>query len=199
MRRRVNKVLFFLLLMMPICVNASDYLLCGNDKKIPLVMGTVISILFILIRILVPVLLVITGMISFLKATISSKVEDQLQKAKKSLVNKIVAAVIMACDGMHFSQTRIATVDSFLVMFMMISYLFMIRYIKLSKDEKLIIKLRELFFCGLFMGFAIDTKWSAMFGAAGLAVIFFVPASEIPQPFSNSNLRSKTVIQLQCF
>lgn len=95
MRRRVNKVLFFLLLMMPICVNASDYLLCGNDKKIPLVMGTVISILFTLIRILVPVLLVITGMISFLKATISSKVEDQLQKAKKSLVNKIVAAVII--------------------------------------------------------------------------------------------------------
>ena len=86
----------------------------------------------------------------------------------------IVAAVIMACDGMHFSQTRIATVDSFLVMFMMISYLFMIRYIKLSKDEKLIIKLRELFFCGLFMGFAIDTKWSAMFGAMGLAIIFFV-------------------------
>lgn len=85
----------------------------------------------------------------------------------------LVSAIIMACDGMHFSQTRIATVDSFLVMFMMISYLFMIRYIKLPSDASFKSKLKELFFCGLFMGFAIDTKWSAMFGAMGLAVIFF--------------------------
>ena len=95
MRKRVNKVLFFLLLMMPFCVNASDYLLCGNDKKVPFVFGQVLSIVFVIIRILVPVLLVITGMISFLKATISSKVDDELQKAKKSLVNKVIAAVII--------------------------------------------------------------------------------------------------------
>ena len=95
MRKRFNKILFFLLLMMPMCVYASDYLLCGNDKKIPLALGNVISIVFVLIKILVPILLVITGMISFLKAILSGKVDDELQKAKKSLINKIIAAVII--------------------------------------------------------------------------------------------------------
>lgn len=96
------------------------------------------------------------------------------KKIFKSEKCGIVAAVIMACDGMHFAQTRIATVDSFLTLFMMISYLFMIRYLDLKREDSLKKKLKELFFCGLFMGFAIDTKWSAAFGAMGLAIIFFI-------------------------
>lgn len=95
MKKRFYKFLFFLLLLMPVYVHAADYLLCGNDKKIPLVFGQVMSVLFVIIKILVPILLVITGMISFFKAVISGKVDDELQKAKKALVNKIIAAVII--------------------------------------------------------------------------------------------------------
>ncbi len=95
MRKRVFKIFFFLLLMMPLCVNAADFLLCGNGRKIPFVLAWGISVVYIIIRIVVPILFVITGMISFFKATLSSKTEDELQKAKKSLVSKIIAAIMI--------------------------------------------------------------------------------------------------------
>lgn len=80
---------------MPLCVNAADFLLCGNGRKIPFVLAWGISVVYIIIRIVVPILFVITGMISFFKATLSSKTEDELQKAKKSLVSKIIAAIMI--------------------------------------------------------------------------------------------------------
>ena len=95
MRKKFLKFSLFFLLMMPMCVSASDYLICGNGKKMPLVLGTGVSIIYVIIRIIVPILFVITGMISFFKVSLSSKVEDELQKAKKSLVNKIIAAIII--------------------------------------------------------------------------------------------------------
>jgi dolichyl-phosphate-mannose--protein O-mannosyl transferase len=39
-----------------------------------------------------------------------------------------VAMLLMALDSMHFTQTRIATVDSYAVFFIMLMYLFMFRY-----------------------------------------------------------------------
>ncbi|WP_069999579.1 phospholipid carrier-dependent glycosyltransferase [Cellulosilyticum sp. I15G10I2] len=86
----------------------------------------------------------------------------------------ILACVLLAVDGMHFVQTRIATVDSFLALFIMLSYLFMYQYLLCKENERLGMKLSHLFFSGLFMGAAIATKWSGMYGALGLAIIFFV-------------------------
>lgn len=85
----------------------------------------------------------------------------------------LVAAAIMALDGMHFVQTRIATVDSFLVLFCLLAFLFMIKYIHLGKEEQEKKKLKNLFFSGLFIGMAIATKWTAFFVALGLAILFF--------------------------
>lgn len=89
-------------------------------------------------------------------------------------VYAILASVLLAADSMHFVQTRIATVDSFLVLFIMLSYLFMYYYIKCEDNGSLSIKLVHLFFSGLFIGAAIATKWSAAYGAMGLAIIFFI-------------------------
>lgn len=86
----------------------------------------------------------------------------------------VVAAAIMALDGMHFVQTRIATVDSFLVLFCLLAFLFMIKYIHLGKEEQEKKKLKNLFFSGIFIALAIATKWTAFFVALGLAIMFFV-------------------------
>ena len=40
----------------------------------------------------------------------------------------LFAAIIMALDGMHFVQTRIGTVDSYLVLFCLTSFLFFLKY-----------------------------------------------------------------------
>lgn len=81
----------------------------------------------------------------------------------------LLAAIILALDGMHFVQTRIATVDSFLILFSMLSILFFIRYLK-TNDNK---KYRNLAISGLAWGCAVATKWLSCYLGAGLAIIFF--------------------------
>jgi dolichyl-phosphate-mannose--protein O-mannosyl transferase len=76
---------------------------------------------------------------------------------------------------MHFVQSRIATLDSFVVLFIVAMYYFMYRYTQTNFFKDGITKtLVPLSLSGLFMGFAVATKWSGGFGAVGLAIIFFV-------------------------
>ena len=85
-----------------------------------------------------------------------------------------LAAFLMAVDGMHFTQTRIATIDVFGVFFIIVMYVFMLRYLMMSFNHtRLWRTLVPLFFSGLFMGFAIASKWIGIYAGAGLAVLFF--------------------------
>lgn len=83
-----------------------------------------------------------------------------------------LAGIIMAVDGMHFVQTRIGTVDTFLVLFILLEYLFMYKYI-ISKEKTLRVRLWALFWSGLFMGLAVAVKWTGVFAGIGLGIIFF--------------------------
>ena len=84
------------------------------------------------------------------------------------------AIALMALDGMHFAQTRIATIDSFVTLFIIWSYYFMFRY-ALDGDAGRSLKgdMINLALSGLFMGLAIASKWTGMYAGAGLALIFF--------------------------
>ncbi|MFH1513439.1 MAG: phospholipid carrier-dependent glycosyltransferase [Bacillota bacterium] len=95
------------------------------------------------------------------------------------------AMLLMTLDLMHFTQTRLATIDSFPVFFIILSYLCMTRYVMSdsfavpSPDAKprLITKsfvrsLIPLFLSGLFMGLAIASKWTGLYAAVGLAALF---------------------------
>ena len=85
-----------------------------------------------------------------------------------------VAMALMALDSMHFTQTRIATVDSYAVFFIMLMYLFMFRYQQMNwNHEGLGRTLIPLGLCGLSMALGIASKWIGMYAAVGLAVIFF--------------------------
>lgn len=85
-----------------------------------------------------------------------------------------VAMCLMALDCMHLTQTRIATIDSFPVLFILWSYLFMLRFMQrdmmLDSPRKL---LPDLALSGLFMGLGIASKWIGIYAGAGLAVLFF--------------------------
>lgn len=91
-----------------------------------------------------------------------------------STVLSSLCAWLMATDCMHFTQTRIATIDSFPVLFMMLMFLFMARYMKMSFYHQ---RLRDTFvplaLSGVCMGLAIASKWIGCYGAVGLAVLFF--------------------------
>ena len=85
-----------------------------------------------------------------------------------------LCTLLLAADCMHFTQTRIATIDSFPVLFMMLMFLFMARWMKMSFYHQ---RLRDTFvplaLSGVFMGLAIASKWIGCYGAVGLAVLFF--------------------------
>ncbi|MDR3052134.1 MAG: glycosyltransferase family 39 protein [Oscillospiraceae bacterium] len=84
------------------------------------------------------------------------------------------ATALLALDCMHFAQTRLATIDSFPVLFIMLAYLCMFRYTQMSfYRQSLGRTLIPLAFGGTFMGLAIASKWIGLYAGAGLAAIFF--------------------------
>ncbi len=85
-----------------------------------------------------------------------------------------IAMFLLAVDAMHFTQTRIATIDSYVVLFIMVMYLFMFRYSQMRwRRDGFARSLVPLGLSGLFMGIAWATKWVGIYGSAGLVVIFF--------------------------
>lgn len=109
----------------------------------------------------------------------------------------VLAAIIMAVDGMHFVQSRLGTADGFLVLFIILEYLFMYKYI-ISEDKPLKKRLWCLFFSGLFMGLAIAVKWTGVFAAIGLALIFFFNMAIKIFVERKKWTRENTIIILSC-
>lgn len=83
---------------------------------------------------------------------------------------------IFAFDFMHFVQTRIATIDTYGVFFIILMYLFMYRYITAprGKNDSKWRAYLPLFLCGLSFGLGCACKWIVIYGGAGLAVIWLL-------------------------
>lgn len=85
-----------------------------------------------------------------------------------------IASFLLTFDFMHFTQTRIATIDSYGVFFIMLMYLFMFRYLQMNFfHQELWRTLVPLGLCGISMGLGIASKWICIYAAIGLAVLFF--------------------------
>ncbi len=83
--------------------------------------------------------------------------------------------ILLTFDFMHFVQTRLATIDSFVTLFVLIAYYFMYEYYNSSfyfDDNKKLY--RTLGFSGIFMGLSIATKWTGVYASLGLATVFFI-------------------------
>jgi dolichyl-phosphate-mannose-protein mannosyltransferase len=85
-----------------------------------------------------------------------------------------IAAFLMTFDFMHFTQTRLATIDVYTVFFTILMYYFMYKYVNTGFYNGNFNKvLMTLGLSGLFFAFGAATKWSVVYGGLGLAVIFF--------------------------
>ena len=82
--------------------------------------------------------------------------------------------LLFAFDFMHFTQTRIATIDTYSVFFLLLMYDAMVCFLRrdLERDGGRRL-LPPLLLCGIFTGLGVASKWTAAYGAAGLAVLFF--------------------------
>ena len=95
-------------------------------------------------------------------------------KSKDSTLWAAFVTFVFAFDFMHYAQTRLATIDTFVVIFIMGMYYFMYRYSQMNFfRDKLSKTLWPLLFSGIFLGLAAASKWQGLYGALGIAVIFF--------------------------
>lgn len=96
------------------------------------------------------------------------------RRLTKDSLSAALACVLFAFDFMHFTQTRIATIDVYITFFVIAMYYFMYQYSKMSfYDTDLKKTLLPLGTCGLCMGLGIACKWTGVYAGLGLAVIFF--------------------------
>lgn len=96
---------------------------------------------------------------------------------KKMTGNTPAAALscfLFAFDFMHFTQTRIATIDVYITFFVIAMYYFMYSYCALSfYDTPLYKTFIPLGLCGVCMGLGIASKWTGVYAGCGLALLFF--------------------------
>jgi dolichyl-phosphate-mannose--protein O-mannosyl transferase len=84
-----------------------------------------------------------------------------------------VAALLFAFDFMRFAQTRLATIDTYIVFFTIAMFYCMYKYYKMTFYETDFYKtLVPLAFSGLFMGLGVAAKWQGVYAGIGLAVVF---------------------------
>ena len=79
----------------------------------------------------------------------------------------LCATAVFAFDFMHFTQTRIATIDTYAVFFILVMYLFMWRWLRDGR-------LADLGLSGLFFGIGAACKWTCLYAGAGLGVLWLV-------------------------
>jgi 4-amino-4-deoxy-L-arabinose transferase-like glycosyltransferase len=99
---------------------------------------------------------------------------------KKVFLRRSIAVcgtLIFAFDFMHFTQTRIATIDTYAVFFILLMYYFMYRFISADRTDPCLPKRKTtlpLFLSGLFFGLGAASKWSVIYGGAGLALLWLL-------------------------
>lgn len=81
---------------------------------------------------------------------------------------------LFAFDFMHLTQTRIATIDTYGVFFILCMYFFMYRYLTLPAGTPFRRGALPLFLSGLSFGLGAASKWTAIYAGAGLAVLYFI-------------------------
>ena len=104
--------------------------------------------------------------------------------AKKLFKNRFITTAtttLFVFEFMHYSLSRIATIDIFAAFFILLMYYFLYDYFckdtlqrTLQKKYKVIPRevLLPLALCGITMGFGIATKWTGIYAGAGLGILF---------------------------
>lgn len=78
----------------------------------------------------------------------------------------ITSSLLMALDTFHFAQTRMGTVDSHLVLFIVLAIMLMYLFINNEKTKYLV-------FSGIFFALSISVKWTGFYSGIVLASLYF--------------------------
>lgn len=97
-----------------------------------------------------------------------------VKKLFGGVVVPMCCTAIFATDFMHFTQTRIATIDSYGVFFTLLMYLFFYTYLTSPRGEGVPRKawLSSLALAGVSFGLGAASKWTCLYAGAGLGVLW---------------------------
>jgi len=103
------------------------------------------------------------------------------------------AMLLMTVDFMHFSLSRIATIDIYGTFFVLLMYYFMYDYF-VNKSINIGYKqsLRSLLLCGIAFGLGAASKWIGLYAAFGLALLFFLTKYQEYKQFSKITSKWKS-------
>lgn len=125
----------------------------------------------------------------------------------KSITNKsfvsFITTTVFAFDFMHFTQTRIATIDVYITFFVILMYYFMYSYYKMSFYKTPLIKtFIPLLLSGICFGLGVACKWTGVYAGAGLFFIFFITIYKRFREFllcrKNTEIENSDII-IKCF
>ena len=110
----------------------------------------------------------------------------------KNIFGKTTIAVcgtlLLAFDFMRFTQTRIATIDTYGVFFILLSYFFMYRHITTDPGKPFRKSLGPLALSGLFFGIGCASKWTVPYAGIGLAVIYTIRLVQLARHYKDSEM-----------
>ena len=87
----------------------------------------------------------------------------------------LTLTALFALDFMHFTQTRIATIDVYAVFFILLMYYYMYQYICMNFFVDGLKKtLKPLGLAGVFFGIGAACTWTCIYAGAGLAVLLLL-------------------------
>ena len=89
----------------------------------------------------------------------------------KSLV-AACGTILFAADFMHLTQTRIATIDTYAVFFILAAYFFLYRWLSLPRGTTVRQGILPLFLSGLMFGVGVASKWTVLYAGAGMALLY---------------------------
>lgn len=96
----------------------------------------------------------------------------------KNMFGKTVVAAcgttLFAAEFMHLTQTRISTIDTYAVFFILGMYFFMYRYLTLPAGTPFSKGALPLLLSGLMWGLGAASKWTVFYAGVGLAVVYFM-------------------------
>lgn len=86
----------------------------------------------------------------------------------------LTGGVLLATECMHLTLSRIATIDIIVAHFIVMMFFFMYCFVEeMNRDGKFSKQLLWIFLSGISMALAVATKWTGLYAAAGIAVLFF--------------------------
>ena len=89
----------------------------------------------------------------------------------------LAGTALFAFDFMHFVQTRLATIDTYAVFFILLMYLFFWQFLDEDPDAPDFSRARQtrnLFLSGLFFGMGAASKWTCFYAGAGLGLLWLL-------------------------